>query len=62
MSWFTSDSLQALAWREVSAATTHPDPRPRMTHITTAQRKLRPNRRHFILDDQRGRVSSKIVC
>ncbi len=60
MSWFTSDSMQALAWREVSAA-------PsclllRMTHITTAQRKLHPSGGHFSLDDQRCGVSCKSVC
>jgi hypothetical protein len=35
----------------------HPVPLPHMTHITTAQRKLRPSGGHFSLDDQRCGVS-----
>ena len=39
----------------------HPVPLPRMTYISTAQRKLHPSGGHFSLDDQRCGVSCKNV-
>jgi hypothetical protein len=39
----------------------HPVPLSRMTHITTAQRKLHPSGGHFSFDDQRRGLSCKNV-